>query len=406
MENVKIAVIGLGKTRGYPIFELLYGIKRVKICGLCDLNQERIDEALKYIKSKNGEMPYCTTDYNKLLSDVELDAVFISTSWAYHVDIAVAAMERGIFVGMEVGGAYSEEDCWNLVRTHERTKTPFAFMENCCFDRSELLALKMARAGKFGKIVHCSGAYAHDLREEVLTGKEKKHYRLKEYLYRNCENYPTHDLGPIAKVLDINRGNRMLSLVSVATASFGMEEYAKQQGRTEFDNVRFHQADVVTTIIKCAGGETITLKLDTTLPRYYDRAFTVQGTKGMFNQSVYTVWLDEVNKGHYDTYEKSKVLFGNAKDYEEEYLPEVWRNLTKDEEESGHGGMDIFMLREWVKCIQNKKPFPLDVYDAASWMSISYLTEQSIINGGQQQAIPDFTRGKWINRDRFDVFDD
>ena len=77
----------------------------------------------------------------------------------------------------------------------------------------------------FGEVVHCQGGYRHDLREEVSTGREMRHYRFRNYLYRNCENYPTHELGPIANVLDINRGNRMLTLVSVASKAAGLHEY-------------------------------------------------------------------------------------------------------------------------------------------------------------------------------------
>ena len=43
-------------------------------------------------------------------------------------------------------------------------------------------------------------------------------------------------------------------------------------------------------------------------------------------------------------------------------------------------------------------PAPIDVYDAAAWMSISCLSEQSVAMGGAPVAIPDFTNGKWMER--------
>ncbi len=46
---------------------------------------------------------------------------------------------------------------------------------------------------------------------------------------------------------------------------------------------------------------------------------------------------------------------------------------------------------------------PIDVYDMAAWMSITPLSEQSVAHGGMPQAIPDFTRGKWILREPKDV---
>ena len=62
--------------------------------------------------------------------------------------------------------------------------------------------IKLVRREK-PDIVHCHGAYAHDLRGEISPGKENRHYRLKNYIERNCENYPTHELGPIAKVVKL-----------------------------------------------------------------------------------------------------------------------------------------------------------------------------------------------------------
>ncbi len=39
---------------------------------------------------------------------------------------------------------------------------------------------------------------------------------------------------------------------------------------------------------------------------------------------------------------------------------------------------------------------PVDVYDAASWMAITRLSEMSIQKGGAVVDIPDFTNGKWM----------
>jgi hypothetical protein len=137
-------------------------------------------------------------------------------------------MKAGKYVGVEVGGAYSVDDCWRLVRTYEETGVPCMLMENCCYGRQELLVLNMVKQGLFGDIVHCQGGYRHDLREEITNGRENRHYRLRNYMNRNCENYPTHELGPIAKILGINRGNRMVSLVSMSSQAKGLHEYIQK----------------------------------------------------------------------------------------------------------------------------------------------------------------------------------
>ena len=163
------------------------------------------------------------------------------SAWENHIPAAVYAMEHGKQVAIEVGGAYSVDDCWKLVDTYEKTGIHCMMLENCCYDRNEMMVMKMVREGLFGKIVHCEGGYRHDLRSEISLGKEIRHYRLRNFMNRNCENYPTHELGPIAKILDINRGNRMLSLTSVSSGAFGLNAYAEQNEKVnpELKTFRF-----------------------------------------------------------------------------------------------------------------------------------------------------------------------
>ena len=60
--------------------------------------------------------------------------------------------------------------------------------------------------------------------------------------------------------------------------------------------------------------------------------------------------------------------------------------------------MDYLVLRAFVEALQDNKPFPIDVYDAASWLCITALSEQSIAMGSMPVPVPDFTDGKWIYR--------
>ena len=292
MEKVRVGIIGFG-CRAYGMTEILLGFEDVDVVAVCDKYEDRVENAKNKVIEKKGEgaVPFCTTDYKELLALDCVDAVYIATDWEMHFPIAIDSIKAGKAVALEVGGAYSVQDCYDLVEAWEEKRTPVMFMENCCYNRDELLATAMARKGLFGKIVHCSGAYSHDLRKEVVEGEENRHYRLRNYLSRNCENYPTHELGPMAKVLDINRGNRMVSLVSMATASWGMEQYVEDRRDTvnpKLLGADFAQGDIVHTLIKCANGETMMLKLDTSLPRSYNREFQIRGTKGMLTVSPNT----------------------------------------------------------------------------------------------------------------------
>ena len=400
-ENLNIALVGLGQ-RGPSLLENILGIEGGRVTIMCDKYTERLDAYVKRI-DKEGYRPHATTDYNEVIK-LKPDAIIVATSWDSHVVVALAAMEAGVPVAIEVGGTHSIEDCWKLVDCYEKTQTPFMFLENCCYYKDEILATSLVRNGVLGDVSYCQGSYCHDLREEIAGGIDTKHYRLEEYKNHNCENYPTHELGPIAKILNINSGNRFVRLVSMSSKAQGLKHYIKKNPKyaDRLGDVVFKQGDVTTTMIECENGETVLLKLDTTLPRMYERDCTISGTEGFYCSVTHSVVLDDGRYNHeLDQYSKT---FNNQGDYEE-YLPEDWRVITKEQTEAGHGGMDYVMMKHYITCLKEGRPMPIDVYDAVSWMSITALSEQSIANGSTPVECPDFTRGKYKTRKTVDVLD-
>lgn len=394
MKDIKVAFIGLG-ARGSSLLDVVLA-QNERVVAVCDLYEDRIENAAKKVEEKQGSRPVGYKNYKDALADENVNTVIVSCAWEDHVPIAIDAMKAGKAIGLEVGGAYSVHQCWELVRTYEQTKAPFMFLENCCFGRRELMALNMAELGVLGEIVHCAGGYHHDLRDEVAFGKENRHYRLRNYLSRNCENYPTHELGPIARVLGINHGNRMVSLTSTASKAAGLHEYILENKSDDqfLCNAQINQGDVVTTVIKCANGETIVLTLDTTLPRFYSRGFTVRGTKGMYEEATDSVFIDGPEDRKYDwNWRANKV--GNAAEYAEKYEHPIWKKYIDEGVQGGHDGMDYLEFKFFFEALREDKPMPIDVYDAASWMAITALSEVSIAKGSAPVEIPDFTEGKW-----------
>ena len=397
MKEIKIGIIGLGARGSCLLKDVILPQKAGTVTAVCDLYEDRAEDASKQVAASQGNTPRIYTDWREVIADNDVNTVIITSSWDAHIDIAIKAMEARKAVGMEVGGAYSIHECWQLVETWEKTQTPFMLLENCVFGRRELMVLHMVQQGLFGKVVHCSGGYHHDLREEVAFGKEKRHYRLRNYIGRNCENYPTHELGPIARVLNINHGNRMLTISSVASCAEGLHDYIlkNKSDDIQLTHTRFQQGDIVTSVIRCANGETITLTLDTTLPRYYSRGFTVRGTNGMYEEATDSVFLDrdEDKKIEFDWRKRSA---GNAEQYCETWEHPLWKEFIEEGVQGSHDGMDWLEFKAFFDCLKNDKPMPVDVYDAASWMAVTALSEASIAKGGIPVEFPDFTKGKWL----------
>lgn len=394
MEKFRVGQIGLGGRGMGHLSGIFCERDDVVVTYVCDVYEDRCAAAVKMVEEKNGNTPKSTTNYKEVCESPDVDVVIVTSAWENHIPACVYAMECGKQVATEVGGAYSIDDCWKLVNTYEKTGIHCMMLENCCYDRNEMMVMKMVREGLFGKIVHCEGGYQHDLRGEVSHGAENRHYRLRNYQNRCCENYPTHELGPIAKILDINRGNRMLKLVSMASGAWGLNAFAEAHDDVDpaLRSYPFKQGDVVKTLIQCAHGETICLTLDTTLPRYYSRNFTIRGTKGFFGETENMVYIDGkcVEFGHDN--------FNNVGEYRKEWEHPVWKHFEEEGVKGGHGGMDWLVFDAYFSALRDGMVPPIDTYDTAAWMAITPLSEISIANGSMPVDIPDFTRGMWTHR--------
>lgn len=389
-QKVNIGVIGLG-GRGISHLSTLLDMDDVSVTAVCELYEDRLALGVEMVEKSGRPKPTGYKDYNDLLKCEEIDGVIIPSSWTTHTEIAVAAMKAGKYTAPEVGGASSIEECWQLVRTSEETKMPCMLLENACYVRNEMAILNMVRKNIFGELIHSQCGYEHDLRDEVSLGKENRHYRLNNYKNRNGDVYPTHGVGPWAKCLNINDGNRFISLTSMASKSRGLHEWIQDNlGKDHpLSETHFAQGDIVTTMIKCAHGETVFVIHDTTLPRPYSRGGRVQGTKGLWMEDGNTVYVEGRSPKHtWESFDK----------YKEEFDHPLWKEYLSLGVRGGHDGADYLCLRAFIESIKQKIPTPIDVYDSAVWMAITTLSEQSVAMGSLPVAFPDFTNGKWIER--------
>ncbi len=393
--TVRLGIIGLG-GRGRGQTKTLIQMPDVEVVCVCDVYEDRIKLGQDLIKEFRPYCPDGETDYRKVVCREDVDAVCVFTSWETHIEIAVAAMKCGKKVAIEVGGATSVEECWKLVRAKEETGIECMMLENCCYGKEEMTLLNMVRQGVFGTLVHCQGGYQHDLRDEIGLGDINRHYRQRHFLQRNAELYPTHELGPIAEYLSINRGNRMVSLVAMASKAAGLHEWLKEnRADSPLANARVNQGDIMTTLIKCANGETIVLTHDCTLPRPYSRGGRVQGTKGIWQEDNRGIYIDGRTVNDPDSWTHS---WESDAPYMEEYKHPLWKEYEEFGLRGGHGGMDYLVLRAFIESVQKNECPPIDTYDTASWMVITALSEQSAAMGGMPVPIPDFTEGKWLQK--------
>ena len=184
-----------------------------------------IDMSKELIKKSGKPMPQVINDgnygYKKLLENKNIDAVVISTPWEWHTVMCLDAMKAKKYVACEVITGMTIEECWELVRTSEETRMPLMMLENVCYRRDVMAVLNMVRQNLFGELVHLQGGYQHDLRAVKFNdGKQaygggvefgdkafsEAQWRTYHSVTRDGDLYPTHGIGPVAMMVDINRG--------------------------------------------------------------------------------------------------------------------------------------------------------------------------------------------------------
>lgn len=408
---VRVGFIGVGDRGGGAVERLSY-IEGVEIKALGDLRPAAVEESQRYL-SRIGrpaaqEFSGDENIWKKLVEMPDLDLIYICTPWVWHTPMSVYAMENGKHVACEVPICRTIDEAWQLVETSEKTKKHCMMLENCCYDFFELLTLNMARQGMFGDIIHGEGAYIHNLMgynfkkpidDRQADGAYTGMWRLKENAERNGNLYPTHGLGPVCQIMNINRGDKMEYLTSMSGNDFTMgkhanelaagdEFYAPYAGKT-------YRGNMNTSLIRTNLGRTILIQHDVSSVRPYSRLHVISGTAGA--ASKYPA-PERIAMGHNWLSEEE------LRDVTEKFTPEIVKRVGEMAKKvGGHGGMDFIMDWRLIDCLRNGLPLDQDVYDGALWSSISPLSEWSVANRSRSIDVPDFTNGNWRTNQPHDI---
>jgi hypothetical protein len=391
ISEVRIGFVGVG-GQGMSHVRNMLGVPGARITAVCDIADDRVKLAQKLTVGAGHKEPTAYSrgprDFERLCETEDLDLVFTATPWEWHVPVCTAAMKNGKHAATEVPAAMTLDDCWALVDHAEKYKKHCVMMENCNYDRPEMMVFNMVRQGVFGEILHAEGGYLHDLRAIKFGNRGEGLWRRAWATKINGNLYPTHGLGPVANCLDINRGDRFEYLVSMSGPSRGLQQWAQDHFPADAPqrSERFVLGDVNVSLIRTARGRTILVNHDTNLPRPYSRIHLVQGTRGLFQGYPDRVYIEGRSPEH---------RWEPAEKYFAEYDHPLWSDLNKRAEGAGHGGMDYIEDYRLIKCLREGLPTDMNVYDAAALSAVVELSERSNAKRSGAVDFPDFTRGRW-----------
>jgi hypothetical protein len=391
MERVRIGFVGVG-GQGMTHVDNLLDIPGAELHAIGDIVAEKVKVAQAKVVARGFPEPKGFSrgprDFERMCAEMELDLVFTATPWEWHVPVMLAALASGKHAATEVPAAMTVDDCWAMVEAAEKHRKHCVMMENCCYDRFELMTLNLVRQGLLGDLLHGEAAYLHDLRGVKFSAEGEGLWRRAWATGHNGNLYPTHGLGPIANCLDINRGDRFQRVVSFSSPSRGLQLWQAEQLAADDPRrrERYTLGDVNVSLIQTARGRTIYLAHNTNNPRPYSRLQLLQGTKGIVSGWPYRVHLEGRSQAH---------QWEEVDKYYEEFDHPLWRSQRIKDMDRGHGGMDFLEDYRLIGCLLRGESTDMNVYDAAALSSMVELSIRSVAQKGKPQEVPDFTRGRW-----------
>jgi predicted dehydrogenase len=392
LERVRIGMVGVGGMGTSHVSNFL-NIDGCEIVAVCDIVENRVERAQKMAVAAGFPKPdgyfKGELDFKRMCERDDIDLVFTATPWEWHVPVCLEAMNTGKHAATEVPAALTIAEAWKLVEVSESTGKHCIMMENCNYDRDEMMILNMVKKGLLGELLHARCGYLHDLRAVKHDMNGEGVWRRAHSMTTNGDLYPTHGLGPVAQCMDINRGNYFDYLVSFGTKTRGLHKYALEEFGVDSPQAeeKFVLSDVVSTLIRTMNGETILVTHDTSSPRPYSRDILVQGTDGIVRKyPTPKIHIEGKSKGH---------GWEDLNEYKAEFYHPLWTQMEAQAEGAGHGGMDYLEDYRLIYALKNGLEPDMDVYDAAVLSAVTELSSKSMASGSWPLQFPDFTRGMW-----------
>ena len=400
--KVRIGFVGVG-ARGTGLLKAILIHPEVEVPYVCDIDEKHLNAAIAIVEKARGKKPEgfgkTPTDYQNMMKREDFDAVLVATPPSVHPEVGISAMNNGKAVGSEVPACVTLEECWQLVETQKKTGQMYMLLENYCYSKPVMQVLTMVRQGIFGDLTYGEGSYIHEIRSMKFNGAGTAlTWRGQGVVDKPGNVYPTHGMGPVCQWMDINKTDKLASLVAMDSMALSTNQWAaKKWGADSFGaKTKFTSGDVSQVLIKTEKGRMILLHYDTSSPRPGGNGqYSIQGTKGCYDSCFgeHKVYVEGRSTEGADPEKFAEQEHGwqELSSYENEFTHPYWKERGAEASKTGHGGGDYFVLSDFIEAIRTKKS-PIDVVDAATWTSIRPLSAESVQGGSKPMQIPDFSK--------------
>lgn len=323
MDNkiIKVGLVGL--RRGLGIAEGLIEEKNAKITAICDIRPDRLENGRKYFEAKGALDLACYEKYEEFLAS-DVDAVILATDAPLHTPMAIQALDAGKHVLSEIPAIDGMKDIKKLKEATERhPELKYVVAENCCYWAFIDCWKQMYQDGALGKAVYAESEYLHALPIISPDSKEQTLFSSGWRYNYDAIKYLTHNLGPLLYILD----DRCVSVTCMSPdVTYNPYMNDKQNG---------------IAIFKTEKGAVIKILIGFGMYVGHDHNYTIYGTKG----SIFTDRVKRFPEAH--SYAKLSSILGTDNNPIE--IPV--KTKFYGEPDSGHGGADGKMVKDFIKCI-------------------------------------------------------
>ncbi len=352
---VKMGVVGLRRGR---LIKNAFGAKHFDITAVCDRAEIPLRDGVKMCEEA-GYKVQGFDNYDDFIANADIDAVLIATDAVCHVPYVIKALEAGKHVLSEIPAINSVEEARMLkeaVKAHPHLK--YMNAENACYWTFIQSWKEMYQNGKLGEAVYAESEYIHsgDYRN-FKKPANPDHWRL----WNPTIKYLTHNLGPLLYILD----DKCVS-VSCMGSDVVYNPYAKV---TKTD----------AAIFKTEKGAVIKILISFGAYHGFDHNFSIFGTRGTLETDI----TKPLEKAH--TFARFADVPGTLEEKMDIPLGLKKPNEPWDE----HGGADRKMVLDFIRCIIEDAPSPIDVDLAINMALPGIIAAESAANGGQVMQIPE-----------------
>lgn len=369
MMKPKIGV--MGTIRGITFIQLLQTMgDQACLWAVCESDEKQLEKAKKDIP----DHVTVYTDYDAFL-DSGIDAVVLCNYFHEHTGCAIKAMQKGIHVLSDTTAAPTLGECVALCKAVEDTGAKYMLGANGPYKKCIQFMKRQIEAGKLGDIYYAEAEYLHDADPNFAFADDCTHWRRS----LPATYYNMHTLGTLMYMT-----NTMPRKVTARAIN--------NPRRRELRNM-LHDCGAFSLCEMDNGA-----------------VFNVTGCSNYGPTSKWFRLNGEHGAMESKRYDETIVYFASAADHFypdepipviEEYKPsysemnmvseDEYANFTEEQMKLGHGGIDFWMLLNFIKYLRNEyEPF-FNVYRACAVSAAGILGWRSILNGCQEYEIPDFS---------------